>query len=61
MTDPEAPARRPRTPRNTKVFTLRIPVRDYEQATAVAQQHHITIAELFRTAFRIATKRQDKL
>ena len=42
-------------------FQVRLPESEYDQACALAAKHRTTVTAVVRAAFRIATKRLDKL
>ena len=64
MADP--PKRRPGRPslkdgEPSVNLHMRVPTSDYDEACRIAQQRGATVSDIFRAAFRIVTKRQDKL
>lgn len=42
-------------------LSLRLPQSDYDRADAIARKHGTTVAEIFRAAFRVATKQQGTI
>ena len=45
----------------SKEFCIRVPMSDFEKARALAEKHRVSVASIFRSAFRVAVKRQTTL